>query len=401
MNSIKKNKNGGLIIILFCVFYLHNYPSIAFRFPIVIYWGIVVLLFSLLLNRKYKALSIRNAILIFGLSALSFVITVLKTPLLFGTYMVELLELCIYLMMGQYLIEDNNKKTITFIIIFVLTFYIITSITTNIGCQLYPLASRELADGVHGDSDLSRLYKSMNIGGFDFIYSVVLVVPLLIGTIKIKKKIVYWIIGVPSLLLIGIGVISAQYTTALVVYLLGIASVFLKERNGSVFAPFFYSLLLIIVFVPLLSVLTTMIQGDVLSERVNDILSFLTGEQNDLNGIDGMDERVTRWRMSVDTMFAYPLIGGWIGKGASVGGHSFILDSIAYYGIVGIVLLYAMYKNIYMLFIQKYKNHSCYNYLLYVLVLSILIAVLNPFPNLEFLVFTLPLVGHYLSKQLE
>ena len=400
MNSIKKNNNRGLIIILFCIFYLHEYPAISFRFPILIYWGIVVLLFALLINRKYEAIGLRNVISIFGLSALSYIIIVLKTPSLLGTYMVELLELSIYLMMGQYLIEDNNKKTISFVIVFILAFYIITSITTNIGCQIYPLASRDLASGVHGDSDLSGVYKSMNIGGFDFIYSVVLVVPLLIGTIKIKKKIVYWIIAVPSLLLIGLAVISSQYTTALLIYLLGIASIFLKKRNGSVLAPFFYSLLLMIVIVPLLSVLTTMIQGDILSERINDIFSFLTGERSNLNEIDGMDDRMIKWSTSIDTILAYPLIGSWLAKGGSAGGHSFFLDSIAIYGIVGVVLLYAMYKNIYMLFIHKYKSYSCYNYLLYVLVLSILIAFLNPFSNLEFLVFTLPLVGHYLSKQL-
>ena len=397
MNTIKKGQCESEIIILFLVFFLHKYPAIEIRFPVFLYWGVTVVLFVLLLmNRKHDKLKSSIIFSIFGLSFMSYALLVSRTPILLGTYLLKALELFIYLMMGRFLILSKKTKLVSFTLLYVFVYYVVTAITTNIGCQLYPLASRDLANGAQGDSTLVAVYKQLNIGGFDYIYSVVLTVPLIVGYIRIKHNLHSSLIGFASLIIIALAIIVSQYTTALMIYLLGIVSFFFKKESKSYLKPLLSVGVLFVIVTPLLNALSSYIEGDVLSARVNDIFDFLMGNQNSITQIDGMDSRVEKWIKSMDFIISYPIVGAWFA--ARVGGHSFVLDNVAIFGILGIVLLVYMYKNVKTYLVVKYSGQISFIYLRYVLLLSIIIAILNPVSNIEFLVFELPLAGYFLTN---
>ena len=90
------------------------------------------------------------------------------------------------LLLCVYFDKEYSRKTALAFIQISLILVLITSITTILGLDVYPDASRKLAS--RGNKLLVDIWYQMNIGGFDFIYSLVLLLPITYWMIQRSDK---------------------------------------------------------------------------------------------------------------------------------------------------------------------------------------------------------------------
>lgn len=277
------------------------------------------------------------------------------------------------IVIGCFLIRKKEYKIKKYFCIVIFLAFLATAIASIIGLQQYPDASRYLALAESYDDAFIR-YSFMNIGGYNFVYGAVLLYPVAIYAYK-ERKIGLWlfiIIFVIELLLL----LNAGYTTALILFM--ISSVFLFfRRNLSVKNVIFIiiiSIILIAVFSDLLSqglnALADIIENNDISERLRSLAGGREGiEQSD-------DNRIYWYRLSLNVFLESPLFGRMFGK-LYVGGHSFILDSLAEYGIVGLSVLIYLYVTIYKLFYKPYSKSSGFGYILWAFLQPIVLSTVN------------------------
>ena len=178
-------------------------------------------------------------------------------------------------LVAVYLIRRQNFKRIKRILFCALLCYIITAITTYVGSILFPGVARHMSNGRFADenSDLMTLYYSYNIGTFTFIYSLVIIFPLLIYIYRKYTNGVKFI-SLLSIISIIIVIVKTEYTTAI---LMTISSFLLfilpKKFNASqLWRMLILTLCVMITFIPLLTgimeILSDTIGSDQVSERL-------------------------------------------------------------------------------------------------------------------------------------
>ena len=92
-------------------------------------------------------------------------------------------------------------------------------------------------------------------------------------------------------------------------------------------------------------------------------------------------------------------IGGWSERGG--GGHSFIFDHIAVYGVIGIVLLFVFYRAILRLFYYPYQDKPWSYYYLYGLLGVTFFYIFNPSAFYPQLLFAYPLSAYLINYKLQ
>ena len=111
------------------------------------------------------------------------------------------------------------------------------------------------------------------------------------------------------------------------------------------------------------------------SEYISDRLRALAGGRTGLENSD--DNRLALYEVSFKTFLLNPIIGTCFEGGYVGGGHSAILDFMAQYGCVGLIVLIWMYVTIYKTFYLPYKNCKGYGFAVWVFIQSILLSIIN------------------------
>lgn len=266
----------------------------------------------------------------------------------------------------------------------------ITSITTIIGLNRYPMASRELASGsAIFDTDH---YRAENIGGYEYIYALVILIPLLVYLIHSTEKL-WRFINVAILIVNILCVYESQYTTALiltaVVFLLLLA---LKNR-----VAFGISVAVLLAFwlfggLELLSRMFLFFSEKIGQEYVADRLLQLSqlfggGKVS----TETSTERLEHYQNQLSLFFKNPLTGhnlfGY--NSENISGHSFVLDWLGGTGVLGFGIVTLILRTLYVHTVRFSRNKACKTVKLTWLMIAVL-AVLNPvvFPLITTLVFT-------------
>lgn len=288
--------------------------------------------------------------------------------------------------------RDNIVKPLLWIIVIT---YGITIATTIYGNIIFPGASRELATGMPGNEALYNIYRTMNIGGFLVVYCTVL--PTVILPYIFKSRAIPRVFTLLIFLLILFFAYQTQYTTALLVCLSS-AMFFFARKNlypkdviryllfFSVIAVFLWELLPGILFA-----LSELLDNPIFAERLNDIAGILSGDDN--TGED-LKERQDVYEMGINAFLDNPIIG----SGKRVGGHSFVLDALSEFGLVGLIMLLVMIKKIYDLYAMPFKKEPFFGYLLFGLCMYCFLILVNPSPLYLGVTFLLPLISYSLKK---
>lgn len=295
-----------------------------------------------------------------------------KDDLIFWAYgaMLDILPL----LLGYYVMRNCAQNKTVFFSKIIFWIFLITCITTIIGCTQYPDAARYLATVSDANEELAVMYDWKNIGGYNFVYSLVLVHPLLILGYK-RNKINKALALCCSITVLTISIYSG-YTTA---FLLSILSSYMylldKDLSPKRLARWLIGAGIIVilfytVFSNILLKLSEVISNEDIAYRLKALAGGKTGIEN------SEDNRLELYRMSLNTFLQSPILGALTSGGIN-GGHSFILDFLAQFGLIGLIILFAMYRTIYKNFFAPYKSKKGYGFVVWLFIQTIFLSIVN------------------------
>ena len=111
------------------------------------------------------------------------------------------------------------------------------------------------------------------------------------------------------------------------------------------------------------------------SKVFNERLTALAGG---VNGIENSESnRIKLYNMSINAFIKSPVFGNMFNHSIVGGGHSFILDCLANYGILGGGALLLIYRNVYRSFFAPFKNEQGYAFVIWTFVQAIVLSIVN------------------------
>lgn len=230
--------------------------------------------------------------------------------------------------------SNNDKKRLLH---YFLGLTFITATTTSIGLFYYPMAARLLAGWATPEEAI--LFRRLNIGGYEFIYGLMLLFPYIVYFLyKYKgkqKQIFFWAFLIMSVL----ALIMSQYATAFVLAFLAIIlPVMFQSKRTRIIAFFFVILFILLFCTDILSDILIWIRDlflqhkfTTMAERINQIISYLRG-----NDWYGTSQARAQYRIqSINVFLENPLFGCFMNP-KPLGEHSEIFDTMAESGILGL-----------------------------------------------------------------
>lgn len=270
-------------------------------------------------------------------------------------------------------------------------FVAVTCLTTIIGHERYPMASRELASG-SAIYDTEK-YLRMNIGGYDFVYGLVLLIPIFWWLQRQEKtrfrKILYTVILVLDVLCIY----SSQYTIALICMAITFLMIWmLKNRKNATIATGIIIVFLLCNGLELLSKafywISEHIGLDYVSDRLLQVSQLLGGHSINTST---SDKRIMHYKEQLATFSQAPLFGKNLFSfhRSAVSGHSLLLDLLGAGGVFATTILMLLFRGLYKNSTRIDDSKESSSAVRVVWASAAVIAVLNPimFPMIATIAF--------------
>lgn len=273
--------------------------------------------------------------------------------------------------------------------------YLFVTITTVSGLISYPMAARQLASSQNTD-----LYWKMNIGGYGFIYGLVLAMPVIFRKLKSKNVVLYLIISI----LFVYCIVKSQYSFA---YIFLFPSLLLLCFPRMTYKRTITSIAVIII----VAVLTILLFDNSIANMLNGVAKYFYSQSIDrvaetseeiaryISGgyITGdMQLRFGYYMGSIDAFVSNPITGLLFFKsGLVVGGHAEILDVAGGCGILGLSMLIWIIRRYIKYIAANVKNQYGLELIKIVLLMFLMFACVNPvfnLPNISIAAFLLPVI---------
>ncbi|WP_320914071.1 hypothetical protein [Butyricimonas paravirosa] len=377
-----------LIIIFYAL--RTSMPIVGFYTPAIVNVVVLLLLYSYLFLKRSLSI-ITDVAYILPIFSIYILLLLYEGSSHWPTYIYGILQILIYPLLALYLIRSGSPRFVRRIFLVIGVSYMITGITTYIGCQIFPNASRDLAAMLNSENPEQYMkYMKYNIGSFSFIYTLVLIGPLLIYMIRDKK--INIILGLVSVIIIIMTVIASKYTLALLFLIVCCFLLFLPKFFGRREIKYMIigSLVIYIFgeqfFGQFFEWLANVVNNDTVAERLSNLAVFFTEGGQYIDG--DIESRMNIYSRSIDAFFKSPIVGN---SYAQVGGHSYILDSLGKFGLLGGIALIIMYRRLFNVFYKPWNKQKYYGYTCFLFMIALFFAVLNPKDNLGVLTFIVPL----------
>lgn len=381
---------------------LHNIPIIGYHTPSLVFGVVVVLLYvftirDILAIWKIKITPILSATCLISLSCFA---NIFINHYPFATEIYGLLQNMAYPIIGVTLVRYDLPKTIKHLFWVLLLSYMVTAFTTFIGCNSIPGLSRLMASTTRlKESGMESLVMNMNIGGFSYNYGWALMTTLLVMMIKEKNRYIW--IELTAIVLFGLAIFMSEYTLAIIFYVVSLLLIFAPrvfDKRQFIVITILLSIMVVanLLWVSqLIAYFADNYFEGVVSDRLQDLSAVLSGQGNLVSETSDVAERQRVYSMSIEALISHPF-GVWDIK--QVGGHSFVLDCIGRFGILGIILIIVSYRSIFKSFIKPFSNSSKYGFALFAFLVTIITEIVNPQPNLIYITFILPVFGKYTQQ---
>ena len=394
------NHQPNILFLLACIYYLADLLLPALQYWSSVYVNIFIILLILFSALKKNAKRTLKFISPFSLIVLIQLIDGLliaeNTKSTILTFY-RALNFILPIIICYYLISNNLKNHIRVLVFVIIGFIAITSITSIIGLLDYPMASRQLATGMSGDPNL-MVYYSKNIGGFEIAYMIPIVLPIIFAMYgKDKLKFIQLLVLIVPMIYF---IYASQYVIALFSLIVSLTSILFSRYISSKKIWFIVFAILVIVLL--------------YRSSIADLLYYLAGNNSStvllsrfsvlgdkIMGLE-MTQDVYRLRefayiTSINTFLSNPIFGGVISGSGKIGGHSFILDLLASYGVIGIIVLFVTFKQIFKYLYRPFKEQNYYGYMLWSFILSIFLSIINTSANIFAIGLFVPTVAFYLQ----
>lgn len=376
-----------LILIL-----LHEQPFVGFITPSILFAGIVALFYMSVIYENGFVKSANYIILSLPIISIGLLNVLLK---FFGDSpdiskdIYGLLQDLIYPIAALTILEKKRYATSKFLFYFFIIISCVTCVTTIIGNQLIPGASRSLAGSIQeGDADFGVL-KLMNVGGFSFAYILVSTVPLMILSYKRRRKSFDAIASLLILALIAVTLKYMDYTMAILLMAVSLIFIFLPQtlsRTRVLIIVVFIILLMEVILPLVLSFLQSVIGVEGSSfDKLADLSLFFEGGSSELSTDSDVYQRSYTIKKSLSAFLDSPIFGTWSPE--TIGGHSFFWDSLALFGLIGLAAIFLIYKRIYSVLYAQFQKESWFGHIFWAFLLSIVMMFFNT--HIYWLLFTL------------
>ncbi len=302
--------------------------------------------------------------------------------------LLTLLMLIVYPVFSSYVLAHRRERKVIFfsrrLLLYISALLVLSMVTTYLGNQQFPGASRSLAHYQEDSTGLLPLYTSMNIGGFGFIYTITLVLPLLAYWIKTSK--IALVVSIAIFVVAILCIISSQYTIALLMSFISVVLCFFPKRIRQAHLITFAALLIMLIISgPLIEefflYLSNNVEGNMMSARLEEVYMILSG-----SGVETTSDTATRIghiSQSWNTFFNNVLFGSRIGAG----GHSYLVDTLAHFGIIGLAAVVVSFRYMYKKYVAIFRKTEFYYYVLVCYILNLVQCYINTYNG--FVVFTL------------
>lgn len=391
-NTVKKKKYN-LFLAALCLFVLHQVPIIGLHTSSILYLGIVLLLYY----TAYETIGEKTFMYFFSLAFPVCLLIFIKGLFVGSSFiptLYTLLQYIISIIVGLYIVNKKDYNLARKLLTLLFLTYIVTAITTFYGNIMIPHASRILAmaEDVAGKSVQDHI-TSLNIGGFAFIYTLSLCIPVLIG--MVKNRMILFVVPLLLIALFIITIYKTEYTTALLMSILSLPLLFFKKNMSNrkfrtFLTLYIISVILLVSVIPLIAgMIGDNIESHLLSRRLTEISDFIENPQ--LASTDDSSDMALRnslYTKSLDAFWKNPLFGSLSGKG--LGGHSFLFDCLGIFGLIGAWLYWIMFSRLYRYFIKPYKKTPFYGYFIFAFCVSIMLTVINTQVFIYFLSLFIP-----------
>lgn len=291
-------------------------------------------------------------------------------------------------------VRELNYRTQKMLVQIALIAMMVTAITTIQGLKMFPFASRELAGAATGEQ--REMYMSFNIGGFDFIYALVIAIPVVIWMINHTNK--YWkLLNIVVLLSMIDCIYASEYTTALIITILIFFLIPFYSKPKMRPAIITCAAIFVIfagtgIFSAIIRGLSSMMESDYVADRLQQVALLLEGQSAQNIDTETSNERLVLMQQAYDGFFASPIWGNnWISYSKKVlSGHSFALDLLSATGILGFLVyfrvFYSVFKKVYTQGFNQLVYHSKIVWLAF-----IALTIMNPsaFAIIYLVIFTL------------
>lgn len=324
------------LLLVFCT-PLHNYSAFYVNIILMIIW----LLSANVIDRSWY-LGFKNYIyFIVLISLLDLLLSIsLDDALIFKQCIAG--KLLAYFSFFLFLFYSRHLNLFKTPLFFLLVSLACTSVYTYVGNMAFPNASRALADPSNVENEF---YRSLYIGGYEFIYSLVLLIFPLIASIKYRvfSAKYNWIL-IPLLLFFILNIVVASYFIGICIMLLSCLLIFIDSK--SIFKLAFTICIIATVFFVLkddifkaLIDFGESINSQMLKKRATQIL-YNTYEED-----QGSESRTIIYYNAVLNFFDSPLWGKLLGEVSNRRvGHSGLLEYLSNYGVLGLIYFISIYK---------------------------------------------------------
>lgn len=399
LDSPKKKIPISALEVLAVLYIMHTLlPVVGYYMPSIVYLGVFGITFVLAFPAFYR----RGAYVMMGLFAVSLLTLIIKLGNVANAALYVYSELQDYLfgLIALMIIAYGDPRRSRRMFWLVLTMFAITAFTTILGNEKYPQASRMLATLSAGDFEYN-IYVAENIGNFTFAYRIVLFVPMLLYLVRAKK--VNRILGVAILVLLGYAIFAMEYGMATLLFASCLILLLIpKPTTKKIIMIVAILLVFVLIFgglvADLFESISEAVDSEALSERFMTVAEVLRGE--DKTSSVSAQNRTEFYKKSWAAFINSNLLGAWGNKRiGSPGGHSFVLDALGDFGLVGVLALIAIFVTMYKIALKPYAKQEIYPYLLWTYLIAVVLMVLNPKSYALMFLLVIPLVGHGFGQE--
>lgn len=303
------------------------------------------------------------------------------------------------ILLAIFLLESNevNKEILVKLFWVLIISITITQISSIFVLEKYPLLARY---NIMGESDIiSYAYGSdvspsrLNVGGYGLVYMAPIYSSCLFALMK--KNMFPKILFIGHVIITFIFIFSTQFMIGLLIYAVIIISIFLTNAETK---KIVITLIIMAIFYPVLknllteifAILADSLESDVLSGRFKEMVSLLRGDSIENTDINLRFEVYTK---SIKVFFENFLLGGRL-AGVKGGGHSAILDYMAYGGILGLIILIAFFRMLYKKITEQFRGMDFIKYINFSFTAFFAVSLFNPMFYLDVLsIFVFCLCG--------
>lgn len=397
-NKIAESEGNNLFFVLLCVYYFlcTIMPVVSQIINAHIFMAVIVIIYMLIIFECDDFIDFIFPVVFLTILKIfdAYARDTNEIALFIYQQMIILIPVCIC----YFLLKKNRKELIKKFIILICFVFVVTSITSAFGLLKDPMAARVLATIQNSKSDEAVNLNMKNIGGYDIVYSTVLMYPMIICLYKYKK-----LSKIIMILITGcfaVYLFLAQYTTAIILFCINLLLLVIPDKlsTKTMKKLGIFALILFVVVKPLVAKLfgffSHIVASVTLSERFQVISDFL-------NGIESTNDstiRIKLYQASIDRFLRNPLFGNLFSDNV-LGGHSFMLDTAAQFGVIGIILLIIMYRQIYIKLYRPFKKNEYYGYMIFVFIETLILSAIDTGQFLFTLCLFTPAIGYILQQQ--